>query len=64
MTEILEIISDLCYGCAACIMICPVDALILKNQLAEVEIKKCTLCKLCLPGCPVKAIEINEVINS
>ena len=37
--------EDLCYGCGACIALCPTNALDLQNRLAIVEQEKCTLCE-------------------
>ena len=38
--------DDLCYGCGACIALCPVDALTLEGLLAIVDEPKCTHCEL------------------
>jgi len=50
--------DDLCYGCGACIALCPVDALTLEGLLAVVDEPKCTHCEHCIPSCPVFALEI------
>ena len=50
--------DDLCYGCGACIALCPVDALILEGLLAIVDEPACTHCEHCIPACPVFALEI------
>ena len=50
--------DDLCYGCAACIALCPVDALHLEDDLAIVNEKSCTHCEHCIPSCPVFALSI------
>jgi len=50
--------DDRCFGCAACVALCPVDALDLVNILAIVKEKTCTHCKLCIPACPVHALSI------
>ena len=47
-----------CFGCAACIAMCPVDALTLIDRLAIVDEKKCTHCDYCIPACPVFALSI------
>jgi electron transport complex protein RnfB len=56
--HLLTINDSRCFGCAACVAICPLDALSLNNLLIDVEESKCTHCELCLPICPVFAIEI------
>lgn len=50
--------SSTCFGCAACIALCPVNALSLQNDLAIVNQDTCTLCELCIPSCPVFALSI------
>ena len=54
--HLLQVDNDRCYGCAACIMVCPVDALRLHGWLVEVDHATCTLCDHCLPSCPVDAL--------
>ena len=49
---------DKCYGCGACIALCPVNVLDLENRLAIVDEKNCTHCELCIPSCPVFALDI------
>ena len=55
--------EELCYGCGACIALCPTNALDLKDRLAIVEQEKCTLCEHCIPSCPVFALRIEGVSN-
>ena len=51
--------EDRCFGCAACIALCPVDALALEGLLAVVNEPKCTHCEHCIPACPVHALSID-----
>ena len=53
--------EKLCYGCGACIALCPTNALKLDNRLAVVTQKNCTHCEYCIPSCPVFALSIQEV---
>ena len=55
--------EELCYGCGACIALCPTNALDIKDRLAIVEQEKCTLCEHCIPSCPVFALRIEGVVN-
>ena len=55
--------EDLCYGCGACIALCPTNALDLQNRLAIVEQEKCTLCEHCIPSCPVFALSIEGAVD-
>lgn len=54
--------DDRCFGCAACVAICPVDALLLEGILAVVDEPTCTHCKLCIPECPVHALSLQVVV--
>ncbi|MDP7043468.1 MAG: 4Fe-4S binding protein [Candidatus Thalassarchaeaceae archaeon] len=58
----LEFIVDdtRCFGCAACIALCPTHALILDNLLVLVDQSLCTYCELCIPACPVFALSIEN----
>ena len=47
-----------CFGCAACIALCPVDALRLEGVMVYVDEPVCTHCELCIPACPVFALDI------
>ena len=53
-----QVDDDRCFGSAACIAMCLVDALSLINRIAIVEEKKCTHCDYCIPACPVFALSI------
>lgn len=50
--------DDKCFGCGACIALCPVNVLDLDNNIAVVDEENCTHCELCIPSCPVFALEI------
>ncbi|MBT4406666.1 MAG: 4Fe-4S binding protein [Euryarchaeota archaeon] len=52
--------ADKCYGCGACIAICPLNSLLLDNRIVIVDHKSCTLCNHCIPSCPVFALSIGE----
>ncbi|RAH14952.1 MAG: hypothetical protein CMB58_006575 [Methanobacteriota archaeon] len=56
--------SDSCFGCAACVALCPVDALSLQALLAVVDQGRCTHCDLCIPACPVHALSIVQEVDS
>ena len=55
-----EVDDDRCFGCAACVALCPVDALSLEGILAVVDEPKCTHCEHCIPACPVHALTITN----
>ena len=47
-SSIFVVDEDLCYGCGACIALCPTNALDLVNRLAIVNQDDCTLCNHCI----------------
>ena len=60
-SSIFIVDENLCYGCGACIALCPTNALDLLNRLAVVEQSDCTKCEHCIASCPVFALSIEEV---
>ena len=56
--HVMVVDEERCFGCAACIAVCPLDALELEGILAIITEEKCTHCDLCIPVCPVNALEI------
>ena len=50
--------EDKCFGCGACLALCPLNVLDIDNRIAVVDEKNCTHCELCIPSCPVFALEI------
>ncbi len=53
--------EDRCFGCGACIALCPVNVLTLNERMIYVDEPNCTHCKLCIPSCPVFALELVTV---
>lgn len=51
--------KDLCIGCRQCMIICPVQAIELVNEKAEIDREKCVECSVCYHNsdCPTKAIK-------
>ena len=62
-SQLFVVDEDLCYGCGACIALCPTNALDLINRLAIVNQDDCTLCNHCIPSCPVFALSIEDVVQ-
>jgi electron transport complex protein RnfB len=45
-----------CIGCSKCFKVCLHDAIVMNNNLAFIDSKKCRLCRKCPPECPTNAI--------
>ena len=54
--EIFVVNEDRCFGCGACIALCPLDVLTLDQRIAVVDELNCSHCELCIPSCPVEAL--------
>ena len=50
--------KDECTGCETCVETCPVEAISIKDDKADIDQEKCTQCETCVPECPVEAIKI------
>ncbi|MBN30316.1 MAG: hypothetical protein CMB34_06610 [Euryarchaeota archaeon] len=55
--------EDRCFGCGACIALCPVHVLTLEDRMIYVDEPNCTHCRLCLPSCPVFALDIVPAVG-
>ena len=54
--ETLQLDEGRCFGCAACVALCPIDVLDLDGLLININEPECTHCELCIPACPVNAL--------
>ena len=57
--EIFVVDEDECFGCGACIALCPLDVLTLVERVVLVDEASCSHCELCIPSCPVEALLFN-----
>lgn len=48
--------SRSCSGCNNCFLVCPNDAIRIKNSKAVIDLTKCTSCGRCVDACPTNAI--------
>lgn len=53
-----------CTGCGDCILRCPMEAVVIKDELACVEPKRCIGCGLCASACPTGAITLQPRANA
>jgi ferredoxin len=60
----MKIDQDLCIGCGQCVPYCPVRAITLKDDAAEIDFDECVECGNCLriADCPVDAIYQQELV--
>ena len=60
ITNILVVDREVCIGCEACKEICPVDAVNMVKEKAEVDLDWCIGCGVCSVSCPAGAISIKR----
>ena len=57
--QVAWIDEERCIGCARCLPVCPVDAIVGAPRLMHTVLAaRCTGCELCLAPCPVDCIEL------
>lgn len=56
----LKIREDLCIGCSHCMMVCPTEAIRVKNGKSQLIADRCVDCGECFRVCPVSAIIIDH----
>jgi len=55
-----QIDKEKCLRCGACVSVCPVLALQLKEDGIVHDGKRCTLCGICESVCPIRAIKVEK----
>ena len=61
--ELIEVDRERCFDCGACLSLCPVNAIDLKEDLSVVfDEKRCIggTCATCVDACPARAIRLIE----
>ena len=52
--------KNICVGCQACTIVCPVSAITMNDEKAVVNPDLCIDCGACVAECPVHAITMKE----
>ncbi len=60
----IEVLTDKCVGCGACIRACAYDAIKIEDKLAIIDADKCTLCGACVSSCPFDAILLRKLSSA
>jgi heterodisulfide reductase subunit A-like polyferredoxin len=47
-----------CVGCGECVSACPLDAIAVKDEKAEIDAGTCAECGACIDACPSSAISL------
>lgn len=55
-----EVDSKVCTGCETCMEVCPMEAIIMKDNISKVIQKRCIGCGNCVVKCPSEAIELKK----
>ncbi|PKN75011.1 MAG: electron transfer flavoprotein subunit alpha [Candidatus Cloacimonetes bacterium HGW-Cloacimonetes-2] len=56
----IEVLTEKCIGCGACLRACAYDAITLEDKLAVIDVDKCVLCGACVQACAFDAILIRK----
>lgn len=67
LPKLIEVDSDKCFSCGACVALCPVEAITLAEDKSVVFNKeKCvgSTCSACVEACPARAIKSVKQGNS
>ncbi|KPV63710.1 MAG: Ketoisovalerate oxidoreductase subunit VorD [Candidatus Bathyarchaeota archaeon BA2] len=65
--KLIEVDTEKCFECGACLSLCPVSAIAFKEDSSVVfDEEKCigSPCGLCIDACPAKAIKLVEQHSS
>lgn len=54
----VKVNEELCTGCGACVEACPVEAISLSADKAQIDGEKCVDCGVCVGECPTDAISL------
>lgn len=52
--------EDLCAGCETCLERCQMEAILMEEDRATIDLKRCVGCGLCITTCPTKALSLRR----
>ena len=58
----IDIHQNVCDYCSACISVCPVDCIEVRESSIKIDDDICIDCNLCVYICPIEALECNNEI--
>jgi ferredoxin len=58
----VQIDTELCAGCGACIDSCPSGAISLQAKIATIDRQRCNECQACIEVCPTGAITADAIL--
>ncbi|MEE2858405.1 MAG: 4Fe-4S binding protein [Candidatus Neomarinimicrobiota bacterium] len=58
----IDIHENVCDYCSACISVCPVDCIEVRESSIKIDDDICIDCNLCVYICPIEALECNNEI--
>ena len=58
----INIQKNVCDYCSACITVCPVDCIEVRESSIDIIDEKCINCDLCIFICPIDALVSNNAV--
>lgn len=54
--KVMQVCRVGCIACKKCVKACPKEAIVVEENLAEIDFQKCDVCALCVDACPTGSI--------
>ena len=56
----VKVALEKCTGCGTCAEVCPVEAIKIENDKAQIDEEECVDCGTCVEECPEGALSLEE----